>query len=148
MTSTKEIAGSLGVMREITKKKRKDIERVLIEERYHAIFDNSNYGLLLLNQQGMIIENNPEAANLTGYSRDQLLFRSLDDIIQDAPNLPANDFKKANPAQEAKLIHASGDLIPVEISVIPIVKGDESIYYVTIQDIARENRLRTSTFQH
>jgi len=145
MTNTKEVAGSLVVLREITRKKQEDIERVLIEERYHAIFDNSNYGILLLNQQGMIIENNPEAANLSGFSRDQLLFRSLDDIVQDAPNLPGDGTKKSSSVQEAKLIHASGDFIPVEISVIPIVKGDESIYYVTIQDIRERKQAENIT---
>lgn len=145
MTSTKEVAGSLVVMREVTKKKQEDIERVLIEERYHAIFDNSIYSILLLNQQGMIIENNPEAANLSGYSRDQLLFRSLDDIIQEAPDLPRNETRKTSTVQEAKLIHASGDFIPVEISVIPIVKGDESIYYVTIQDIRERKQAENIT---
>lgn len=145
MTSTKEVAGSLVVMREITKKKQEEIERVLIEERYHAIFDNSIYGILLLNQQGMIIESNPEAANLSGYSRDQLLFRSLDDIIQDAPQLSRYEAKKEKPTQEARMIHASGDLIPVEISIIPIVKGDESIYYVTIQDIRERKHAESIT---
>ncbi len=144
-TGSDKIAGSLVVLREITKKKQEEIERILIEERYRALFENSTLGILLLNQQGMIIENNAQASRISGYTRDQILFRSLSDIVQGTPDLKNVKESKPFPAQETNLVHANGDIIPVELIIVPIFKGEEHIFYVTIQDIRERKKAETIT---
>lgn len=143
--SNDKVAGSLVVLREITKKKQDEVERVLIEERYRTLFENSTLGIFLLNQQGMIIENNAQASRISGYTRDQILFRSLSDIVQGTPDLQNVKDSKPFPLQETNLVHANGDIIPVELTVVPVSKGEEGIFYVTIQDIRERKKTENIT---
>ncbi len=66
---------------DITERKR--LEKILkeSEERYRRAFETSLDGLLLLDKQtGNIVDNNPAAAKILGYSGKDLLGKNLDDI--------------------------------------------------------------------
>lgn len=62
---------------------RKGLENILkeSEERYRRAFETSLDGLLLLDKQtGNVVDNNPAAAKILGYSGKDLLGKNLDDI--------------------------------------------------------------------
>jgi PAS domain S-box-containing protein len=75
---------------EIIDRKRIETELRESEERYRRLFETSKDGILLLNKNtGNIINVNPAAEELLGYSREELSEKSIKDIIKHAA-----DFQK------------------------------------------------------
>lgn len=131
--------GSLVVLRDLTRRKLEEIERVHIQERYHAILQNANYAILLMDAEGRIREYNEQFALLSGYANEELQGRLLQEFAPAIQVITASNNGKPQPTQEVILRIANGDLIPTDVNIIPI--GGEGIpfYFVTMQDI-RERR--------
>ena len=144
-STSRNVAAFLVVFREITRRKLEEVGRVQIEERYRAIFENSSFGILLLNQQGVIVENNVQSANLSGYSNDQIIFRTLNDLIKGAPEINPENGNESYAGHEASLLKADGEAIPVELNITPIYGEEENYYFVTIQDIRQRKRAESVT---
>ena len=73
---TKEVRAVSIVSKDITKlKKESEAER-----RYHAIFEQSPYGILIIDTNGKIVEFNEMARRELGYSREEFAKLSLFDI--------------------------------------------------------------------
>lgn len=127
--------GLLVVFRDITRRKLEEQERVLIEERYRAILQNASYAILLLDEHGRIRENNQQFSQLSGFNSEVLRGMPLQDLMPLLPVLSTGTGEKQQPVSELSLVHAEGELIPVEISITPISSGTDSYSFVTIQDI-------------
>ncbi len=142
-------AGSLVVLRDITFRKREEAERVQFQERYRAIFENTSFGILLLDQQGKILQCNDQFNILAGYTPGQLRSYSLQEIIPLAPDLGKDAGGKFHakplPNQEAVLLQANGDYLPVEMNITPISAAGGTAYFVTLQDIRDRKRSENTT---
>lgn len=145
----KTTAGSLVVMRDITLRRREEAERVQIQERYRAIFENTSYGILLLDGEGRILECNDQFIRLSGYTPGQLRSYSLREIIPLAPDLVNGISDNAGtqpiPNQEGTLLQANGDYLPVEMNITPISAPGGTAYSVTLQDIHERKRAENTT---
>lgn len=60
-------------------KKRQGIEKEIVdsERRFRAVFDNAGLGIIIIDRAGRIMEANPVAAQMVGYSRDELKGMSM-----------------------------------------------------------------------
>ena len=141
----KATAGSLVVLRDITLRKKEESERVQIQEQYRAIFENTSYGILLLDRDGRILQGNDQFIRLAGFTSDQLGSYFLRDIIPIAPNLGDVTSDKPFPSQEAALLQANGDYLPVELNITPITGTAGTAFFVTLQDIRERKRAETTT---
>ncbi len=65
---------------EITDRKRLEIELKQSEEQYRCIFESVAEGLLILDHKGSIVELNPAACRMYGYSRSEALEKAWHDI--------------------------------------------------------------------
>lgn len=59
------------------------------ERRLRAVFENALDGMLIVDNHTRLVEVNPAACAILGYTRDELLSRSLGDLL-----LPASDFRQ------------------------------------------------------
>ncbi len=59
------------------------------EARFQAIFDHAFSAILVLDDDGRIVEANPAALSVTGFARKQLLGRRLSDLFSEEPGGPA-----------------------------------------------------------
>lgn len=136
----RKVVGSLVVLRDITRRKQEEIERVHIQERYRAILQNANYAILLLDEEGRIRECNEQFARLSGYANGELRGRLLQELAPALPPLTEANREKTQPTQEVTLRISDGDLIPADVNIIPIGGDEEPFYFVTLQDIRERKK--------
>jgi len=132
--------GSLIVLRDITRRKQDEIERVHIQERYRAILQNANYAILLLDEEGRIREYNQQFASLSGYTPEELNGRLLQELAPALPAITAAHLSKPQPTQEVLLKISDGELIPTDLNIIPIGGAEKAYYFVTLQDIRERKK--------
>ena len=75
-----EIVGALGAHVDITEAKRSEQALRERERQFHAVFDTSQDGLLILDDDLRFLEVNVAAAQLFGEPRDELIGRSADEL--------------------------------------------------------------------
>ncbi len=66
--ATGEVIGAMGVIEDITERKRSVQEREQLLSQLRAVIDNIDMGLILSDSRGRILEMNPAARSLCGYS--------------------------------------------------------------------------------
>ncbi|MFW6196759.1 MAG: PAS domain S-box protein, partial [Thermoplasmatota archaeon] len=76
-----EITGFIGLIRDITERRRKDKKLEASEERYRRLFETAQDGMLILNAEtGKIKDANPYIQDLLGYSKEELVGKELWEI--------------------------------------------------------------------
>ena len=133
----------MGVVLDITERKR-------AEEKFQSAVEASPNGILMVDAQGRILLVNAQGEKLFGYSRDELLGRTVETLV---PQL----FRAEHPASRASFVAApqarsmgagrdlfglrkDGSEIPVEIALSPIHAEEGLITLVTIIDISERKR--------
>ena len=126
------------------------------EERFHAILEAAPEAMIIVDQKGTITIVNAQTEKLFGYSREELLGKSIEIFLpQDLRTKHAghrDGFGKAaqirpmGVGMELFGIAKDGRNIPLEISLGPLKIGDEIFVISTIRNItehkAKENELR------
>ncbi|MBU7004673.1 MAG: PAS domain S-box protein, partial [Theionarchaea archaeon] len=79
-TSTNGIQGIVGLVREITERKRTQDHLRITEEKYKLLVENANEAIVVA-QNGVIKFSNPKASEITGYSPTELDQRPITDLI-------------------------------------------------------------------
>lgn len=115
------------------------------EQRYRSIVNNNLDAILSISLDGKILEANPAAALMTGYSEKQMINRSIYDLINDYELV---DFKNqiektctgyALETLDCKIIHSKGQLLTVHLKTIPIViHGEITGVYVIGKDLSEQ----------
>lgn len=145
MGEDRKNVGMLVVLRDITRRKQEEEERVLIEERYRAIVQNASYSILLLDDQGRIRENNDQFIQLSGYRTEDLTGLSLQELTPSSDIFANVRAENSMPSQEVMLRRADSTIIPVDLNIIPISGGEAAFYYVTLQDIRERKKTEEVT---
>lgn len=131
---------------------RKQAEQALIEseERFRLIFQHSNDAIYLFEitasgMPGKIVDTNEVAVRQTGYSRDELVERTLldlcsRDLSQRSRGIMMELLTRGEARFETEKIKKDGALLPVEISA-RLAKFREKNYVIAIsRDISRRKR--------
>jgi diguanylate cyclase (GGDEF)-like protein/PAS domain S-box-containing protein len=130
------------IVRDVTQRKIR--QQVLWESqnRYRALFDQTNDGITLIDLEGVIFDANPRAAEILGMSVEELVGRRAEDFIAEDENdnsLPIHQ-RLLNgeilPIYERTLIKKAGARVPVEINVALVKDQDGKPLYV--QSITRD----------
>jgi PAS domain S-box-containing protein len=133
----------MGVVLDITERKR-------AEEKFQSAVEASPNGILMVDAQGRILLVNAQGEKLFGYSRDELLGRTVETLVPER-------FRAELPASRASFVAAplarsmgagrdlfglrkDGSEIPVEIGLSPIHAEGGLIILVTIIDISERKR--------
>ncbi|MBU0536768.1 MAG: PAS domain S-box protein [Nanoarchaeota archaeon] len=147
-----DIIGMLGVYEDITEKKKAEQALKESEERYRNIFSSANDIIFLINKKGVIIDANKRLKEIAGYSREEILGKSISQLRKIMPlssiaTLLKNFMKRIvgidMPPYEVQLRTKSGELRDFEINAVALrsgknITGDLAI----LRDTTERNRSR------
>ncbi|SDF93178.1 PAS domain S-box-containing protein [Methanolobus vulcani] len=129
----------VGMIQDITE--RKEVERRIIEEvtRRRLLIENSSDGIVILNQNGKILEANKKYAEMAGYTPDELLEMHIWELdakwTQEEMIFHFKNFKERPQYIETTILRKDGSLIDVEISSSMATLNEESLIFSVCRDI-------------
>jgi PAS domain S-box-containing protein len=137
------LAGSFENMREAIRRQLRELRES--ESRYRQIFDAMADGLLLLDNDGIILAANPRAAVTYGYSPQQLrdrpvtdLLRASDQELAQALRFPPSDHALT---LSAVTVHREGRELETEISAVRLVFQGRPHTLLILRDVTDQRRL-------
>jgi PAS domain S-box-containing protein len=121
------------------------------EEQFRIAFDDAAVGMALVSLKGRILRANPFLADLLGYSRENLLSATLQDILcsetagGDQTELGAvlSGDRPYHQAFECRFRHRDGRVIHglVNSSLLCAISGEPLHYIFHVQDITRQKEM-------
>lgn len=155
-----ETVGFRGLARDVTERKRFEEALRDSEERYRLLFESTPQPIWVYNEDSLSFLAVNEAATRTyGYSRDEFLSMTIDDI-RDREDIPTLMIKNAADANDLVIsspwrhMTKSGKTIYVEMSSHPVVFDGKNSRLVIVNDVTerklldeKQQRLHTSLQQ-
>ncbi|MBN1409620.1 MAG: PAS domain S-box protein [Spirochaetales bacterium] len=144
--------GLQGLIYDITERKTIDLKLEEAQKRLQAIFDYTLNGILLVNDEWEIVDANPAACELSGYSKDELLSIKIFDMILKERDEFIKDFNeltvKGKIFGNYEVKKRDGTEIIISfVAVMDILKG---LHLAVFQDITKnkmdEEALRSSQY--
>ncbi|PLR75854.1 diguanylate cyclase [Bacillus sp. V3-13] len=135
----------VSVTRDITDTLIEKNRLIASEQRYRSIVDHNLDTIFSIDLMGNILEVNPAARKLTGYTEKQLKKRSIFELISQS-DLPVcqsllNNSKEgyALESLDCRFLHKNGSNLTVHIKTVPIVVHSEikGIYVIT-RDVSEQ----------
>lgn len=137
---------AMGVMRDITERKRVETHLKNSEQRYHNIIQTSMDCFWVIDGEGRILDVNDAYCRLSGYTREELLNMRIRDVEA-----------KESPAETAQHIHAiltngydhfetqhrrkDGQLLDIDINVIYQQDTEGGHLFAFLRDITERKRI-------
>lgn len=127
----------LGIAKDITTRKKTELILQEKEKRYRALFEQTTDAIILRNLRQELIDVNPQALKLFGYTREELSQKNIDDlIVSDGGN---DGWKSAlegsTVSYERGIRRKDGMTRIAEINVTPIYNDDD---IVLVQGVFRD----------
>lgn len=130
---------------------RKNFEEHLIENelKFRAAFENVNYGKIIVGKDKKILQCNKAFCNILGYTSDDLLGKTFDDITHpediDHSDVIYKDLingKKSYVQFQKHYLKKNGDIISVnlDISLVRNINGDPLYFITHVQDITEADK--------
>lgn len=136
---------------EITRRQEIQNELEHNAERIKRIIDTANDAFVSMNAAGLIVEWNPQAQAMFGWSRDEVLMLPVTDMI--IPESFRNDHQQGLErflkTREAKILNRrleltarrrDGSEFPVEITITPQRLGNEFVFNAFLHDITQRKQ--------
>jgi PAS domain S-box-containing protein len=153
----KQIDGSIlwhGITVDITK--RKQIEEALqySEERFRTLFNESPFGVALVNMEDQFIQVNPAHCQMVGRDEQELLqmrftdFTHPDDLTSDSELMRQLIEQRIFKFQlKKRFFKKNGELFWANLTVVPICNSEGKMLYTlgTIQDITEQMQAEEAT---
>ncbi|KAA0002894.1 MAG: PAS domain S-box protein [Thermoplasmata archaeon] len=118
---------ALGIVRDITEKKKMEEALKESEERYRSIVENSHAGILIVDDNFCIIYANDQLANIVGYKKDEIIGKDFRDFLdEESKELVAERYKKRQRGEdvphryECRVVRKDGEKRDVELSAVVI----------------------------
>lgn len=138
--------GSIGIHLDITAQKRLADENAFQESKLKNLFEVSLDALISINSRGHIIEWNPQAEKIFGYTKAEVLGARLSETIipetyRSAHEEGMENFHKTNHGPvlnqriEISAVRKSGEEFPIELTIFPIKHEDEHFFTAFVRDI-------------
>lgn len=146
------VVGIRSTMQDITKRKQTEAALMASERWARTLFEGINDAVFVHDLAGRILDINPAATHLLGYTRDELLQFTTRDI--DAPEF-ADGFEARLHEQlssgrlscEGQHRAKDGQTIPVEINTSTIRLEDQTVVLAVIRDITERKALEETRRQ-
>lgn len=122
-----------------------EISASLRDALYRSLLENSIDAVYLLSEEGRVLDVNRVACAMTGYSREELLGLTIDDLDPNYPSKGFVEFWNAKPEGATVLFESlhrrkDGTLVPVEVNgIFTKVQGRKFLFGVA-RDISERKR--------
>ncbi len=119
------------------------------DARRTALLASSLDGMIAFDSNGTIVEFNPAAERIFGYSRARVVGKRKDEILPEeirtltlAQQAGASGREAALPRARIELTarRANGQTFSAEMSVVPVSANDEQLYFCTVRDLSDSER--------
>ena len=115
------------------------------QKRYQELFQDSIDPILISDQQGNILEANRQAEIFTGFDKDSLLTKAINELLANDQEFSGIDYEEMTPGEirsiEAGLINSQGSQIPVRLFVRTVdVEQGENLQWL-VRDISERMKL-------
>ncbi len=128
------------------------------QEEVRLIIDHALDAIVSMDAKGLITDWNAQATLILGWSKAEVLGRSLDKTIIPVQHREAHEqslkhFLETGEGQllnkriEITALHRHGHEFPVELTIVPIPKGDSYFFSVFIRDITERTRAQEALSQ-
>lgn len=142
-----EVKQIVGSSKDITEQKRAEREKQILYRRLHAMFNQHNAVMLVIEATtGKIIDANPAACAFYGYSREEILKKSIQDINLlpgeevDKLRLAASQEKKEYIVVPHRL--ASGETRLVDVYCCPLDDPQGKLLFSIIFDVTEREKVK------
>jgi diguanylate cyclase (GGDEF)-like protein/PAS domain S-box-containing protein len=144
------ITGGLLIAEDITQRKHSDEARRHAQERFELVFERSPIGMALLTADGRPVRVNEALLQITGYTAQELLGKTLDELAH--PDEPSTDQEQLRRLRAGELdsyqvdrsyLHARGHQISARLSVALVRdrQGKPLHFIAQIQDITEYRQI-------
>jgi PAS domain S-box-containing protein len=124
------------------------LQRARADDRLRTLLDDAGDAFLLADLDGRYIDVNVAACTLAGYRRDELLGKTIMDLIprEDVPRLAASKERLLSPGavetDEWTLVRKDGEHVPVEVTAKILADGRWQAFLRDIRERKRANAER------
>ncbi|AGB48590.1 PAS domain S-box [Methanomethylovorans hollandica DSM 15978] len=141
-----ELIAIEGFIADITEKKKVQETLRESESRYRSLFENNHSAMLVIDPEiGSIIDANPAAVSLYGWTREELRSKTIKEINALSPFEVKEEMDRAVKGQRIRFFFkhslADGSVRDVEVFSSPILMDRKMLLYSIINDITELNRM-------
>ncbi len=139
------VTALLSITRDVTKRRQAEEALVESERRFREVYENSRDAIFVEAFDGQLLDVNPAACRLHGFTREQLLSKNVRDLVPaDQREVIDRDFAKLSRGELTQTVgvslRADGTTVLVELSVSRIVYNGQPALLLHVRDITERKR--------
>ncbi|MBI3581298.1 MAG: PAS domain S-box protein, partial [Nitrospinae bacterium] len=140
---------AVGVVRDVTERKRAEAKLRESEVRYRQIIQTSMDGICIVDAKGRFLEANDAYCQLIGYSREELLSMRVPDLeAKETPEETAQHIReimtKGHVRFETRHRRKDGRLLDIEASVVHQPDKEDGHLFAFLRDVTERKRAENS----
>jgi PAS domain S-box-containing protein len=126
-------------------------ERVALEQTFRGLFENSPFGLLIVDDRGQIALSNRALGEVLGYAPSALAGQPLDALLPEryrqrhgalmAGYRASGGARTMGQGRDLSALHRDGSEVPVEIGLSRVRWQGQTMTLVVVSDIGRRKRM-------
>ncbi|MBD64745.1 MAG: hypothetical protein CME62_06035 [Halobacteriovoraceae bacterium] len=130
----------IGAMEDITIRRAKEKELSERELQYRSVFESTNDGIMIFDQNGKLVEVNPAACRMHGYSKDEMIGMSGIQFVHPQDVSEFTRFvKEVNEGKTftvtARHLKKTGEVINIDVAGSDFLYGEEECLLAIVRDI-------------
>ena len=135
----------VGVIQDVTLRKLAELKLAASEERYRYLIEMASDAIFLIDKNGIFVEVNENACKLLGYSKEEFLAMSINQVDKNFPidafiDFRANTENGKSVIFETIYIHKDGHQIAVEVSGSKCMIQGQIVYFGLARDITERQK--------
>ena len=134
------LQGFIALEIDITARRKAEHGLVESEQRYRSLFEHARDAILIADDAGRYVDANPAALQLLGYTRDELLTRSVTDVVAPDDAVPKWERFERDGAQRGELIVHRNDGTPRTVEYTAVHGFLPGLHLSMLRDVT-ERRL-------
>lgn len=145
-----ETRGAIGAFLDITERRKAAQALEQSEQRFHAIFDNSMDGLIVMDDQSRITDANPAACANLGLTEDGMKGRRLSELLRcdDSRGFQVHWqelFAAGHTRGQCQALHSDGHIVDIEFhAAANFMPG---LHVISIRDVTERKRAEQRSLQ-